>query len=418
MAFVDSDCLPPGDWLEPLLAHFDDPLVAAVAPRIVPGTARRVRCRRPLRGRAVLPGPRRARAARTTRIQCSRSCPAPSWSCGPTVVEGHELFDPRLRSGEDVDLEWRLVAAGWDVRYEPGTVVAHDGAATVRAFLGRRLFYGTSAGPLALRHGDAMAPVQASGWSAAVWLLGLLRTTGVGHGGTGHIHHRAGPAATAVSCGTRSRWPRGLQAVARPRAAVPALAGDDPGLVAASGSGTVFRRSRRLALLALLLPALRDRGEAPGRLDAARYVGLHVADDVAYGAGVWAGCFRARTAVPMLPRVAWRSRTWSSRGLQEQLGERGSSERTLTIAGKRRPPRIVPDSSGVTCSRTQPAAFSRGGGPATPRSGTPRRRSRRPRRRARRASRRRAVSKSRSRSSGSMRMTQLNVPSRPTRSSA
>ena len=57
--------------------------------------------------------------------------------------------------------------------------MAHDGAATVGAFLSRRRFYGTSAGPLALRHGDAMAPLQASGWSVTVWLLGLLRRPGL-----------------------------------------------------------------------------------------------------------------------------------------------------------------------------------------------------------------------------------------------
>ena len=36
VAFVDSDCMPAAGWLDPILGHFDDPLVAAVAPRIVP----------------------------------------------------------------------------------------------------------------------------------------------------------------------------------------------------------------------------------------------------------------------------------------------------------------------------------------------------------------------------------------------
>ncbi len=35
VAFVDSDCVPADGWLGPLLGHFDDPVVAAVAPRIV-----------------------------------------------------------------------------------------------------------------------------------------------------------------------------------------------------------------------------------------------------------------------------------------------------------------------------------------------------------------------------------------------
>src|SRR5450755_2238359 len=37
-AFLDSDCVPAPGWLGPLLPHFADPAVAAVAPRIVPYT--------------------------------------------------------------------------------------------------------------------------------------------------------------------------------------------------------------------------------------------------------------------------------------------------------------------------------------------------------------------------------------------
>jgi len=110
------------------------------------------------------------------------------------------------------------------------------------------------------------------------------------------------------------------------RSAVPALAGMTRAWSPLLVLGLFFQRTRRLAVLALLVPALRDRGDEPGSLDAARYVGLHVADDVAYGAGVWAGCLRARTAVPLVPRVAWRSRTWSSQGLREQLGDAGGSK--------------------------------------------------------------------------------------------
>ena len=85
--------------------------------------------------------------------------------------------------------------------------------------------------------------------------------------------------------------------------------------------------------MALLLPALRDRRDDPGSLDPVRYVGLHVADDVAYASGVWAGCLRARTALPLLPRVTWRSRTWSSEGLQDQLSRpNGKTDPSLSPA--------------------------------------------------------------------------------------
>ena len=35
VAFLDSDCIPPPAWIEALAGHFADPLVAAVAPRVV-----------------------------------------------------------------------------------------------------------------------------------------------------------------------------------------------------------------------------------------------------------------------------------------------------------------------------------------------------------------------------------------------
>jgi len=39
VAFLDSDCVPRPGWLDGLLAHFADPAVGAVAPRIVPAAA-------------------------------------------------------------------------------------------------------------------------------------------------------------------------------------------------------------------------------------------------------------------------------------------------------------------------------------------------------------------------------------------
>ena len=39
------------------------------------------------------------------------------------------------------------------------------------------------------------------------------------------------------------------------------------------------------------------------RLDAVRFVAGHLADDMAYGAGVWAGCLPHRTSAPLRPRI-------------------------------------------------------------------------------------------------------------------
>src|SRR5690606_1062386 len=75
--------------------------------------------------------------------------------------------------GEDVDLVWRLAGAGRTVRYEPAGVVRHPVRPTLAAWLRQRHDYGSSAAPLAARHGGAVAPLTVSGWSAAAWGLVL-----------------------------------------------------------------------------------------------------------------------------------------------------------------------------------------------------------------------------------------------------
>ena len=312
VAFVDSDCVPADGWLGPLLGHFEDPLVAAVAPRIVRAgrparyEAARSSLDRGDRGGPVRPG---------SRIPF---VPSAALLVRADVALGPDLFDAALRGGEDVDLVWRLGEAGWDVRYVPSSTVAHEDPATLRAFLGRRAFYGTTAAPLARRHGKALAPVQLSGWSLAVWGLVLARRPVLAL------------AALAASIAILARRLRGL--VRDPvgvaahiagggttRAALPALAALTRAWSPALVLGLAFRRVRAVSALALLVPALSDWAADRQGLDPVRAVAVHVADDVAYGTGVWAGCVRERTLVPLVPRVSWRSRVWSSPTLRHEL---------------------------------------------------------------------------------------------------
>ena len=145
VAFLDSDCVPPDDWIERLGGHFDDPRVAAVAPRIRASDG----------GRSPLdlgPG-RNVRYLPSAALIVRRS--AQPW------------FDPALRYGEDVDLIWRLQKAGWRFRYEPDVVVLHDERDRIK----RRFLYGTSAAPLAARHPDKIKHVTLRPWPVATLLL-------------------------------------------------------------------------------------------------------------------------------------------------------------------------------------------------------------------------------------------------------
>ena len=68
-------------------------------------------------------------------------------------------FDEQLALAEDVDLVWRLHDAGWQVRYEPRTHVAHQDRVDPLAWYRRRVAYNESVAPLLRRHPDAGAGV-------------------------------------------------------------------------------------------------------------------------------------------------------------------------------------------------------------------------------------------------------------------
>ena len=77
-------------------------------------------------------------------------------------------------------------------------------------------------------------------------------------------------------------------------------------LVAPGGAGRRRRWARRAAAASLLLgPPLAAWSARRRSLDPVRYVLGHLADDAAYGAGVWAGALRARTTAPVRPVIAW-----------------------------------------------------------------------------------------------------------------
>ena len=56
--------------------------------------------------------------------------------------------------------------------------------------------------------------------------------------------------------------------------------------------------------MAAVVPPLVDWWQGDRQLDPLRYTALRLIDDLAYGAGVWAGCVRRRTIEPLLPNLA------------------------------------------------------------------------------------------------------------------
>jgi mycofactocin system glycosyltransferase len=314
VAFLDSDCVASTGWIEALAAHFADPLVAAVAPRIVAVTAATWAGRHAATSGSLDLGDREARVVPGTRVAY---VPTAALVVRRTalldVINDRDVFDPGLRYGEDVDLVWRLHEADWRIRYDPCVEVRHYEPDTWPGLLARRFHYGTSAGPLARRHPTAIAPLvlqpwltltvagllarrpAAAGLSFAAAVLAMIRTL-----------RRADVPATGVVrpmlTGVHQTWlgigRYGTQFAAPLLAAV---------LVAPGGSTPSRRWGRRAAVASLLLgPPLTTWAARRPALDPLRFVLGQLADDIAYGAGVWAGCVRARTATPIRPAVSWR----------------------------------------------------------------------------------------------------------------
>ncbi|MEU1520224.1 hypothetical protein ABZ490_50375 [Streptomyces sp. NPDC005811] len=135
-------------------------------PRCAPSTSGATCTRSPVAPTASGWGPRRP-PGRTSR-GCARSgaVPSSSWASAGTDALG-EGFDAGMWVGEDVDLCWRLVAAGRRVHYEPADRAAHEHRVRLGDWLRRKAVYGTGAHPLAERHPEFVAPAVFAPWSTA-----------------------------------------------------------------------------------------------------------------------------------------------------------------------------------------------------------------------------------------------------------
>jgi mycofactocin glycosyltransferase len=344
VAFLDSDCVPPPEWIERLAPHLADPLVGAVAPRIVAaalpapaaalpapsaGPARPAPAAGPAgRGSAASRyaaacgsldmGPGEAPVVPMTRVAyvptaallARRAALAAATDGRPGELAA---FDPALRYGEDVDLVWRLHDTGWRVRYEPAIQVPHHGPDTWPGLLARRLAYGTSAAPLARRHPGRLAPLVLHPWPAVTVAALLARRPAAAAAAaiTGWLAlsrtvKRAGlpadGAAAASLTAVRQTW-LGAGRYATQFAA-PALAA---ALVHPGGATAARRWGRRAAAASLLIgPVANAWQQHRPAVDPVRFALGHIADDIAYGAGVWAGCARELTLAPVTPVISWR----------------------------------------------------------------------------------------------------------------
>jgi len=312
IAFLDSDCVPEPGWLDTVLPHFADPLVAVVAPRVValpaPPSAH------PLPGQDAgwLASYEDVRSPLDRGSSPARVLPGgqvPFVPGAALVVRAAALgtgFDETLHGGEDVDLVWRLTGEGWHVRYEPAARVAHEHRVSFGAWLSRRAYYGRTAAPLARRHPAAARPLAVSPWTAAAWAAAALRRPYAAAGIVGAacvllagklagvVDQPVREAVRLAGGGTLRSGRRVADAVARTW--WPAT------LVTAA----LTPRLRLPLAAAALAPAVGEWRRLRPPLDPVRWTIARVLDDAAYGWGVWSGCWAEREWGPVSPDLGWR----------------------------------------------------------------------------------------------------------------
>jgi mycofactocin system glycosyltransferase len=297
VAFVDSDVVVPPTALRALLAHFADPGLAAVAPRIralappvglIAGYEAR-HCALDLgpSGGIVAPG-RAVSYVPSTVLLVRRDAMGPG-------------FDESLRVGEDVDLLWRLSGPGRHARYVPVVEVGHDHRIRLRPFVTRRYLYAQSTGMLARRHPDALAAAWLHPALALTWALlaaGRPRTAAVAAAGAVartcvKLNRTAGspPAASARLAA------RGLLVTGGALAHAVRRAWSPPLLLAA----TRRRRPRRVLLAAFATVVVQDAVATRRLRPALADVPVRLLDELVAAAGLWDGCLRERTVRPLLP---------------------------------------------------------------------------------------------------------------------
>ena len=309
VAFLDSDVLPRRGWLEALLGHFSDPAVAAVAPRIVAlGDADTVIARYEAAASALDMGEKEAPVVAYGSVSY---VPSAAILCRRTALNQVGGFDEALHSGEDVDLCWRLIDAGFRLRYEPVALVGHAHRVTLRNWLSRRAFYGSSAGALAARHPTKTAPLLISRWTLPALVLPMTGTiSGVLAGLIcAGVHTRRTATALAGSGATSAQV---AQLAARGLGAGATQLGSAvcrhywPGAFVAA---TLSRRIRRMVAVAAVGDAVhswvsRDRVPDQSKpIGPLGYMALKRIDDLAYGAGLWAGVVRQRSLRALKPEI-------------------------------------------------------------------------------------------------------------------
>ena len=299
VACIDVDVAISDTTISQLLPYFADDKVALVAPRVKSRASTHFLGEYEVSASVLDMGETEARVCSGTRVAY---VPSAMWLCRTAALRSISGFDESLRSGEDVDMVWRLNNAGWRCRYQPQAECSHVPRATLHQFVQQRMSYGESAASLAKRHAGKLAPAKFNLWQASTWLLVLL--------GMPFIALGVAVASSAATTKKLRRFPQlhdervriSLHATAKSvQSAAHAIS--RVWWPIAFVLAIFSQRLRVLFIAAALGPAIYEWWTKRPHLDVVRFALLKMLDNAAYGAGVWKGVIATRNAAPLIPTV-------------------------------------------------------------------------------------------------------------------
>ncbi|BDG05574.1 mycofactocin biosynthesis glycosyltransferase MftF [Anaeromyxobacter oryzae] len=297
LAFIDSDCTASEGWLAELTGRFEDPEVVAVGGRVAGMHASSALDRYEAEMSSLSLGPRDRSGQGGTDTFYLPSC---NLLVRRRAFAASGGFREELHVGEDVDLTWRLRDRGGRVLYTPHGRIFHEHRNRLGAFLRRRFQYGTSEGLLQVLHPErrkqmvmpwplaAATALVAAAWLArAAWpavagaaliLLDVARLWAT-------LRREGARVPPEWVIGARLRaWGSLAYHVAFHLTRYYA-----PVLIVA---GVAWPRLGALAATLAVLCAAVDRTVRRPALRFPEFLGLYLAEHLAYGAGVFCGCVR------------------------------------------------------------------------------------------------------------------------------
>jgi GT2 family glycosyltransferase len=157
IVFTDAGCFPQGEWLRQLVAPLESGSESVVAGLVTAPSG---------------PGP----YDYSRWIESPgylRECATGNMALTRAAFDAVGGFDERFEYGSDVDMSWRLIDAGYRVRYLPSAVIAHD-FGTHQRQLRRWYVYGQARARLYRTHPDRLWRVLRDDPVAVFYPLFLL----------------------------------------------------------------------------------------------------------------------------------------------------------------------------------------------------------------------------------------------------